>query len=85
MAFFIKVNGDKTHVTDLSKKNLEKLINGEGQLIPVEKNQMLFINRDAMVFHLPVNSKATSIFNQKGMTILGDVILLEKGENLNFK
>lgn len=79
MAKLIKSNGDVVeNYTDLTLEGMQKAVNGYIEYVHCQDSlNILIVNEEGMLLHLPTNHKATEI---SGFPIVGDVILVKKEE-----
>jgi Domain of unknown function (DUF3846) len=88
MATFIKANGEETNVlpknkTDFKLDELQNYVGGFIEIVRTKGNKMMIINEEGKINELPVNYKATEMYQYDEFDfIAGDVLICNENEIL---
>lgn len=82
MATLIKSTGEEIAISPakgryFKLKELQQLVNGYIETLPVATNQLMIINEEGKLMKLPINKRATAIALENCIldVIVGDVII----------
>ena len=88
MATLIKSNGEEINVFPNNKRDfqldeLQKFVGGLVEIVRTKDNQIMIINEEGEINDLPVNHKATEIYQYNEYDfIAGDVLICQENEIL---
>ena len=77
MATLIKVNGETETIEDISLKSLQTLVGGFIEMYPCLDGKLMIMNEEGRLVGYKYNAKASKL---AGVTIVGDVVVLDKVE-----
>lgn len=77
MATLIKITGEESQMKSHSLTDLQGAVGGYIAHIYLKDGRTLVVNEEGLLYKLAVNPKASALY---GNVIVGNVVLLEKGE-----
>lgn len=87
MAHIIKVNGEEVEIqpkngTDFKLRELQDIVAGYIETLPIATNQLMIINEEGKLTRLPINERATQIAYENCIfdCIVGDVVICTEDE-----
>ena len=83
MARILRANGAVEETApkngrDFSLEELKNIVGGYIEIVPLESGEIMIVNEEGKLYHLPVNMQATHLYGYE--IIVGDVLVCDKGQ-----